>query len=477
MRTVRLFVCACLCIFCGRCLAADKPNILFLLSDDHSYPYLGCYGNKDVLTPNLDRLASQGMRFDRMFVGCPQCVPSRASLMTGRSAVAVRMVRFTSPLPAELPALPDLLRDKAGYFTGVAGRNYHLDGPPTKAQQGTSVIGEVLDRYGLRTFTKRVDYVEKPGAMRDFGGKLAAFLDAAPKGRPWFFWLGFSDPHHVWETQGPRGVPDPAKLTLPRHLPDLPGVRSDLARYIAEVEHLDGDVQSVLDMLEKRGLASNTVVVFMGDNGMALPHGKGYLYDPGINVPLLVRWPGVVIPGAVTRTLVSGEDFAPTMLEIAGVAVPKEMSGVSYLKLLKGESFEGRKYIFAERGPHGGDGGMKPDVLASTFDLARCVRSANFKLIYNCTPHQAVAPVDSQRDPGWQEMKAAFAEGKLAPEFVRTYFTTPRPTYELYDLDADPGELVNLVGNKKYAQVERELKEALTEKMVLDWDFLPTPLR
>ncbi len=477
MKMPQLLLCLCLCILGSRCFAAEKPNILFLLSDDHSYPYLGCYGNKDVHTPNLDRLASQGMRFDRMFVGCPQCVPSRACLMTGRSAVAVRMVRFTSPLPAEVPALPDLLRDKAGYFTGMAGRTYHLDGPPTQTPQGASVIGQVLDREGLRTFTNRVDYVEKPGAMRDFGGKLARFLDAAPKGKPWFFWLGFSDPHHVWNTQGPQGVPDPTKLTLPGHLPDLPGVRGDLARYIAEVEHLDSDVQSVLDMLDKRGLANNTVVVFMGDNGMALPHGKGSLFDPGINVPLLVRWPGVVRPGTVTHTLISGEDFTPTILEIAGVAPLKEMSGVSYLKLLRGDAFEGRKYIFAERGPHGGDGGMKPDILASTFDLARCIRSTSFKLIYNCTPHQAVAPVDSQRDPGWQQMKAAFAEGKLAPEFVRAYFTTPRSTYELYDLEADPSELTNLAGNKKYAQVERELKEALTEKMVLDWDFLPTPLR
>jgi len=470
-----LFV--CLCVLCGDSIAAEKPNILFLLSDDHSYPYLGCYGNKDMRTPNLDRLATQGMRFDRMFVTCPQCVPSRASLMTGRSPVAIRMVRFTSPLPEEVPGLPDLLRAKAGYFTGVAGRTYHLDGPATNGQQGSAVVGEVLDRYGLRTFTKRVDNVEKPGAMSNFGGKLAAFLDAAPKGMPWFFWLGFSDPHHVWDKQGPQGVPDSTKLTLPAHLPDLPGVRSDLARYIAEVEHLDGDVQSVLDMLEHRGLADNTIVIFMGDNGMAFPHGKGALYDPGINVPLLVRWPGVVRPGAVTGELVSGEDFAPTVLEIAGVAPLKEMSGVSYLKLLRGEAFKGRKHIFAERGPHGGDGGMKPDILASTFDLSRCVRSANFKLIYNCTPHQAVAPVDSQGDPGWQQMKFAYAGGRLAPEFVRAYFTTPRPTYELYDLEADPSELVNLAGNQQYAQVEHELKESLTEKMVLDWDFLPAPLR
>lgn len=457
----------------------DKPNILFLLSDDHSYPYLGCYGNPDVRTPNLDRLASEGMRFDRMFVACPQCVPSRATLMTGRSPVAVRMVRFTSPLPPDVPALPDLLRDGAGYFTGVGGRTYHLDGPGTNAKRypSPSEIGRVLDNRGLRTFPKRVDYMEKGSPPVNYGGKLAKFLEQVPAGKPWFFWLGFSDPHHDWTTQGGRGSLDPSSLTLPPHWPDLPGVRSDLARYLAEIEHLDGDVQTVLDELEQRGLAKNTIVVFMGDNGMALPHGKGSLYDPGIHVPLLVRWPGMVKAGGKSRTLISGEDFAPTMLEVAGLKPPESMSGVSFLPLLRGQSFAGREYIFAERGPHGGDGGMKPDVLASTFDLSRCVRSDRYKLIYNCTPHGAVAPVDSQRDPGWQDMVAANAAGKLAAPFVKTYFTSPRPTFELYDLDEDAGELNNLAGSKKLADVELDLKRTLTEKMVLDWDFLPTPLR
>lgn len=456
---------------------AQKPNILFLLSDDHSYPYLGCYGNPDVKTPNLDRLAGEGMRFDRMFVSCPQCVPSRAALMTGRSPVAVRMVRFTSPLPPDVPALPDLLRDKGGYFTGIAGRSYHLDGPGAGGPRGNPEVGGVVEKHGLRTFKNRADYVEKGSGLKDFGGKLETFLDLAPKDKPWFFWLGFSDPHHDWTTQGKRGSIDPAKLTLPPHLPDLPGVRSDLARYLAEIEHLDGDVQTVLDALARRGLASNTVVVFMGDNGMALPHGKGALHDPGIAVPLLVRWPGITKSGQTTRALVSGEDFTPTMLEIAGVAAPKEMSGVSYARLLRGENFEPRKFIFAERGPHGGDGGMKPDISASTFDLARCVRSDRFKLIYNCTPHQPVGPVDSKADPGWTQMVAANAAGKLAPEFVTAYFTTPRPTYELYDLEADPGELRNLATSPPHAATLLELKRALTEKMVLDWDFLPAPLK
>jgi arylsulfatase A-like enzyme len=454
-----------------------KPNILLLLSDDHSYPYLGCYGNPDVRTPHLDKLAGEGMRFDRMFVSCPQCVPSRAALMSGRSPVAVRMVRFTSPLPAEVVALPELLREQGGYFTGVGGRSYHLDGPPTRNASGVSVIGETLDRHDLRGFARRVDVVDKSGPMADFGGKLASFLDQVPPGKPWFYWLGFSDPHHPWQTKGPNAIPDAEKLTPPPHLPDLPGVRSDLARYLAEIEHLDADIQDVLDTLQRRGYSNNTIVVFLGDNGMAMPHGKGALHDPGIHVPLLVRWPGVVQPGGSTSALISGEDITPTLLEAAGITIPSPMSGLSFLPLLRGERFSGRAHIFAERGPHGGDGGMRPEISAATFDLSRCVRSDRFKLIYNCTPHQPVGPIDSRNDPGWREMVAAHAEGRLAPEFVQAYFTTPRPTFELYDLDADPGELRNLAGKPEYKDVEIALKRALTEKMVLDWDFLPTPLR
>jgi arylsulfatase A-like enzyme len=457
----------------------ERPNILFLLSDDHSAPYVGCYGYADVRTPNLDRLASQGMRFDRMFVSCPQCVPSRAALMTGQSPVAVRMVRFTSPLPAGVAALPDLLSARAGYFTGVGGRTYHLDGPAAAGPNAAPISTEVLDKYKLRTFKERVDYVEKggAGAFNRYGDHLTAFLDAAPRDKPWFFWLGFSDPHHPWNTRAAAGVPDPEKIALPPQLPDLPGVRGDLARYLAEIEHLDGDVQSVLDALEARGLAGKTLVVFMGDNGMALPHGKGALYDPGIHVPLFVRWPGVVKPGTASQELISGEDFTPTMLSAVGIEPLKTMSGRSFLALLRGAPFEGRRYIFAERGPHGGDGGMKPDISAATFDLSRCIRSARYKLIYNCTPHQPVGPVDSRNDPGWQEMMAAQQSGRLAPEFVRTYFTTPRPTFELYDLANDPGELENLAGRSELASVEHELKAALSERMILDWDFLPLPLR
>src|SRR6185295_15711565 len=115
--------------FVSASLAAEKPNILLVLSDDHSVPHLGCYGNKDIKTPNLDRFASQGMRFDRHYVACPQCVPSRAAIMTGRSPVGINMTRFSAPLPREVKTYPEALR-AAGWFTGVCGRTFHLDGPP-----------------------------------------------------------------------------------------------------------------------------------------------------------------------------------------------------------------------------------------------------------------------------------------------------------------------------------------------------------
>jgi Arylsulfatase A and related enzymes len=456
--------------------AKSKPNILFLLSDDHSYPYLGAYGNKDVRTPNLDRLAKEGLRADRAFVTSPSCVPSRASLMSGRSPVAARMVRFTSPLPPDVVTLPDVLRHEAGYFTGVAGRYHHLDGPEKKFAERTPNIWRMIGEHELRSFERRFNYSQEPGEMEDFGGKLTSFLEKVPEGQPWFFWLNFSDPHHVWTLRGPQGLPDASKLDVPPYLPDLPGVRGDLARHIAEIEHLDADIADVLEVLRARGLDENTLVVFMGDNGMAFPHGKGALHDPGLAVPLLVRWPGVVKPGTSTKALISGEDIAPTMIKAAGAKAPKEMSGVSFLPLLRGERAEERRYVFAQRGPHGGDGGMRPDTSAATFDLSRAVRSDRYKLIYNCTPNAPVAPIDSAGQPSWKEITAAHAAGTLEAKFVKAYFT-PRPTYELYDLEKDPAEMNNVAGDPTYAEIEEELKLALAEKMTLDWDFLPLPVR
>ncbi len=449
-------------------LRAEKPNILFILSDDHSYPFLSCYGDGNVRTPAIDRLAAEGMKFHRFFTVAPQCVPSRAGYLTGRSAVAARMTRFSAPLPRDEITFPELLREQAGYYTGVCGRSFHLDGS-ARAAPG---VGELMTRHGMRTFEKRVDYLRQ-GSDAQAIEQMREFLAAKPAGKPFCLWLNFSDPHHPWNAAA-SDRPDPASLTLPAHWPDLPGMREQLADYCAEVNRVDRSMQLVLDELERRGLARNTLVVFAGDNGAALPHGKGSLYDPGSNVPLVIRWPGVVPPGGESRVLLSGEDVAPTLLAAAGVAPGPKMSGVSFLALLKGETFTPREHIFVERGPHG-SGPVTVNIRSSTYDLGRAVRSDRYKLIYNGTPWIPYSPVDSAGGAAWREMTAANEAGKLAAGLRATYFTSPRPVYELYDLQADPSELNNLSGSAPLRAVEGALRRALAEKMLLDFDYLPLP--
>jgi arylsulfatase A-like enzyme len=443
------------------------PNLLLILSDDHSFPYMGAYGASYMKTPNLDRFAGEGMLFDRHFCSAPQCVPSRTAFLTGRSPVAARMGRFNSPLPPDVITAPEVLR-QANYYTGVCGRYFHLNGVIKAGAQ----IEAIYTKYGLRTWKNRVDFMDV-SPPNQTTVRFEEFLSKAPARRPWFFWINYSDPHHPWDADA--GHVDPAKIVLPPHLPDLPGVRGDLARYCGEVERLDGLFAENLAVLRKHGMEENTLVVFIGDNGMAFPHGKGSLYDPGLQTPLMARWPARIKPGQSSHHLISGEDITPTFLQAGGCKQPKEMSGAGFLPLLTGGAYQPRKHIFGQRLFHG-NGAFTAKMKASGFDLSRCVRSDRWKLIYNCTPAMEYAPVDSAGQPSWQQILAAHADGKLKPEHERAYFQKPRPVLELFDLDKDPGELNNLAGQAQYEGVQQELALALTEKMIADFDFLPPPV-
>ena len=445
-----------------------KPNIVFILSDDHSYPYLHCYGMTEMKTPNLDRFAAEGIKFHRMFTTAPQCVPSRASIVSGRSPVACRITRFSSPLPRDIIAFPEILKRDAGYFVGVLGRTYHLDG----SGRGPDVNDRVFEEHKLRTFKDRFDYVDASN-QASVPARMKEFYDQRPKDQPYFLWVNFNDPHHPWDTG--KTPPDPATVHVPGFLPDLPGVRTDLAAYEGEIEHADGDFQTVLDIIKDQAGLDNTLILFMGDNGMAFPSGKGCLHDPGLNVPLLACWPGVIKPGGDSRALLSGEDIAPTCLEAAGLPVPSDISGASFLPALQGKPYEGHKYIFGERGPHG-SATFDERTTSNGVDYSRCVRSARYKLIYNVTPNLVYAPVDSAGNPSWKEMVQAHQNHTLAMEFETLYFTSPRPVFEFYDLDQDPNELHNLATDTALAATVRELKEALQEKMIVDFDYLPLPI-
>ena len=447
---------------------AKTPNIVFILSDDHSYPFLGCYGRPEMKTPHLDAFAAQGMKLHRMFTGAPQCVPSRACFMTGRSPVACRITRFSSPLPRDEITYPEILKQEAGYFVGVLGRSYHLDG----SGRGGEVSGRVFAANQMQTFKERYDFVDASG-QDNIPETLTAFFDQRPADKPYYLWVNFSDPHHPWDSG--KNPPDPAKISVPESLPDLPGIRNDLSRYEGEIEHMDGDFQRVLDIIKTRAGLENTLIIFTGDNGMAFPSGKGNLHDPGLNVPLIAWWPGVIQPASESRVLISGEDIAPTCLEAVGLKVPSRISGKSFLPLLRGQPFEARTHIFAERGPHG-SATFNENVSAAGVDYSRAVRSDRYKLIYNVTPSHRYSPVDSAGDPGWKDIVKAHEEKQLASEFETLWFTSPRAVYELYDLENDPGELRNLAGQADMKEIEQQLKEALQEKMILDFDYLPLPI-
>jgi N-sulfoglucosamine sulfohydrolase len=445
--------------------AAERPNVLLIMSDDHSAAHVGCYGNKDVRTPNLDAFATQGVRLDRAYVSTPQCVPSRATYVTGRGPIDINMTRFSAPLPASVPALPDLLRAE-GYYSGICGRTFHLDGSGSSSPNSKAV----LDKHHLRTFAKRVDFLRSSNQKTALP-EMVEFLGQVPAGKPFFLWMGFNDPHRPLDRNAVSPPHDPAKLTLPPHYPDTPAVREDFARYYDEISRMDGLFGEVMSKLRQLQLETNTLVVFVGDNGASQLRGKGTLYEFGVRVPWLMRLPGVIKPGTVLPSLISGEDLAPTILQAAGTTPLPEMTGRSFWPALTGGAYVAREFVFAQRSAHGS---ALPKNSAA-FDLGRCVIGPRYKFIYNALWQLPYTPVDFNSEPCWKELESMHAEGRLAPEMSRIYFSPTRPMFELYDLQNDPAEMRNLAGEPATAGTEQQLRGALEEWMILQRDYVPLP--
>ncbi|MHA4741772.1 sulfatase family protein [Dyadobacter sp. MSC1_007] len=463
-----IFAVLLLCTALPRGYAQKKktqpPNIVLIVSDDHSAPFLGCYGYSGIKTPNIDKLAAEGILFKKAYTTAPQCVLSRAAIMTGRNTLDIQMTRFSAPLDASVTSYPELLR-KGGYHTGILGRNFHLDGnrrvPETVA---------VLEKYNLETFKNRVDFLKVTGDRDSIFAQYSEFLDNTPKGKPFFVQVGYSDPHRIFNAKSFE--PDPQKIPVPSHWPDTKLLREDFAAYLGEIQRLDSDVGKVLEDLGKRGLAENTLVVFIGDNGGALLRGKGTLYDLGIHVPLIMRHPGLIKAGQTSDALVSGIDIAPTFLSIAGVPVPKGITGASLTPAFNNPQFAGHDHIFAVRGAHGQ--GLPTN--SSNFDLGRTVFNKKYKLIYNAIWQIPYHPVDFAGQPFWLDLKQQHAEGSLDEKYSKLLFADRRKMFEIYDEENDPFETDNLAGKPEVQQIEHELKTRLQEWMILNRDYLPLPI-
>jgi len=401
-----------------------RPNFVILVADDMAWDDCGAYGHPRIRTPNLDRLAREGMRFDRAFLTTSSCSPSRACILTGRYPHATGAPELHMPLPLDQMMLTESLRD-AGYYTAAAGK-WHL-GNPAKV---------------------------KFNAVREGGAPSGAdfwlpTLRERPKDRPFFMWLAAFDPHRPYR-QAPISKPHAiTDVIVPSCLPDTDIVRQDLADYYDEISRFDTNVGLILEELEAQHAAQDTFVLFLSDNGRPFPRCKTTLYDDGIRTPFIVRFPGRVKPASVTRSLVSSVDIAPTVLELAGVKAPPTFQGQSFAHVLKNSDAKAREYAYSEHNWH--------DYRA----FERGIRSIRYTYIRNWLPElPGTPPADAVSSPTFQQMRALRDQGKLN-EVQRSCFTVPRPAEELYDLEQDPHSFHNLAADPKHHDLLERMRKAL----------------
>jgi N-sulfoglucosamine sulfohydrolase len=421
--------------------AANPPNIVFLIADDLAWNDCRPYGHPTVKTPNLSRLAAQGMRFQNAFVTTSSCSPSRASMITGLYPHSTDAEQLHWPLPARNLTFVELLR-KAGYWTAAAGK-WHLG---DEVRDRFDQIKEAdPSGYQLPSSQDKTVIEKAQGEAKSGCADWISTLRDRPRDKPFFLWLAALDPHRDYEKGIIPNPHRPEDAVVPPYLPDVPQTRSDLALYYDEISRLDRFVGEVLDELARQGLEENTLVVFLSDNGRPFPRDKTTLYDGGIRTPLLA----------------SSVDLAPTFLQVAGVPVPPTFQGRSLVPLFDSPRGKVRDYIFAEDHWHDFE------------DLGRAVRSTRFKYIRNYFPDLPnTPPADAIRSPTYQTMRRLRDEGKLSREQMRC-FESRRPSEELYDVQADPNELRNLAGEPGYQKVLDQFRVELVRWQEKTQDRLP----
>lgn len=411
----------------------DRPNILIMISDDLTYHDLGCMGNRDVQTPNLDRLASEGLLFRRAFNSSPMCAPTRMSLYTGIHPVRNGAYPNHSRVYPDTRSLPHYL-DDFGYQSGIIGKRHEAP----------------LDLFPFEDLGGRHHDTGK-GVDLDLS-TVRSFMEEN-QSTPWSLVVSSNQPHVPWN----RGVGypyAPEALDLPPYLVDTETTREALARYYAEISYMDRQVGRVLQHLQETGQAENTIVLFLTEHGSNFPHCKWTCYDAGVRSAALVRWPGVVAPGRVSDALVQYVDVLPTLLEaVGGTPEQHDFDGDSFLPLLRGEEDTHRDHAFSLQTSKGIYQG--PEAYG-----IRSVRTDRYRLVWNLNWQQefqnlvtaGFAPYES-----WEQK--AEAGDPFARERVRWY--QKRPQFELYDHRADPYELHNRAEAPAYQSVRRRLKKEL----------------
>ena len=432
--------------------AAERPNILLVIGDDMTWSDCEPYGSPDVKTPNMARLAAEGVCFDAMFTGTAMCAPTRQQLYSGLHPV--RSGAYPNhcwsydgvrSLPHHLGAL--------GYRVGLTGKRHF--GPDECYPFET--VGELNDEPAPGGF----------GAVAEFVNRDA--------GQPYCLVVASHQPHVAWDQGDPSAYP-PDKLTVPPYLIDCPYTRECLSRYYAEITYLDAQLGAALDVVEQSGRGENTMVIFTSEQGQQFPFGKWTCYDTGLRTAFIARWPGKVKPGSRLSAMTQYVDVVPTLVEAAGGAPDRIDTGCPDANGKTG--FDGRSFLAALLGQtdtHAdcvfGVQTTRGIINGSDCYPIRSARSRRYKYIRNLSPEADFSSVlsDPKRDGHALQWWKWAREHREVMDRVR--FFSRRPAEELYDLEADPYELTNIAGQPAVAAAQADLRERLDAWMAQQGDY------
>ncbi len=433
--------------------AQEKPNILLITADDMNWNSVGVYNSTVAgTTPNIDRLASEGIRFDYAYVPLAMCTPSRQIILSGNHSHQT-MTRGFTELERLGPALPDILKEKGYYIANINKQQdyYNWD----------KAVTEIETDRG-RNIPANVNAVKD--IINEAGGK------------PWFIMMNFNDPHRpFYESQSentnekytelknkgklstPSKVFTPEEITVPGFLPDLPEVREEMAQYYSSVRRCDDGVGAVLEALKLAKQDENTIVVFLSDHGISMPYAKLNCYQTSLRVPLIVKYPSVIKAGTRDdKNVVSTVDLAPTLLDMLGLKVPDYMAGKSFSPLLKGESQAGRDYTIGYYYRNLRQKNMFPEF---------AVHSPDWVYIYNPWV-DGTKEVHNSDYTHSETLKAIWAAADTVPSIKkRSDFHKYRIIEELYDVRQDPHSYNNLAYDKEFKQRIKDMRQILVDWM------------
>lgn len=425
----------------------DRPNILWITAEDMSAT-LGCYSDPFATTPNLDRLSRKSSRYTHAFATAPVCSPSRACLINGCIATTqgAHSMRSLFPLPKQMNGFPSILRKSGYYTTNNVKTDYN------SAAEAT-IIASAWDDCSDKAHWRN----RKPG--QPFFSIINLMTSHQSRSMVW----PYDQFKNEVQTQlQPNQIHDPSAVPLPPYYPDTPLVRKTVARYYDCVTAMDQQVGEILSQLEADGLAEDTIVFFYSDHGSGMPRHKRALFDSGMHVPMLIRFPSMfqslapTPPGKTVDELVCFEDFAATVLSLAGLSdqVPGFMRGQAFLPSSQ------RRHVFGHR-----------DRVDEMIDMARSVRSKDFLYIRNYMPHLGYNQPSAWIDQG--EVRKDFyalAKSGLATGAQSQYLNPTRPREELYDCNADPLNLVNLAKSDEHFLRLKQMRKVLHDEMIASRD-------